>query len=178
MVPRSFVSVENRPAHWLADLWLRVIATFKLLKGTLLVGAGIAAIGLLNRDTARAMTHWAMELAADRHYHVLDTVITGLLDVDEKTLRLMSAGSFLYAALFYTEGFGLFYDKRWAEYLTILTTAGLIPFEFFELHRRLTPVKLEVLVANFAIVLYLAWRVSAKLEEPRAEPPAGAAGGE
>ena len=162
--------------HWLADLWLRLIAGFKLLKATLLVAGGVAAIGLLNADTARAMTRWAMDLAADRHYHLLDMLIVHLVNVDERTLRLLSVGSFLYAALFYTEGFGLFFDKRWAEYLTIVTTAALIPFELFELYQHVTTIKLEVLIANLAIVAYLVWRVSAKLDEVEAEPQARAVG--
>ena len=135
-----------RVSHWWSDLWLRLIAFFKLLKATLLVAAGIGALGLLNPHTAKAITGWATALAADRHYHLLDSLVSYVVDVDERTLRLLSIGSFLYAMLFYTEGFGLFFDKRWAEYLTIATTAGLIPFEAFELVRRVTVLKLEVLV--------------------------------
>jgi uncharacterized membrane protein (DUF2068 family) len=165
----------GRP-RWLVDLWLQLIAGFKVLKATLLVAAGIAAIGLLNPGTAKTVTRWATELSADRHYHVLDMFLVHLVTVDERTLRLLSVGSFLYAALFYTEGFGLFFDKRWAEYLTIITTAGLIPFEIFELHRHVTAIKIEVLVVNIAIVAYLVWRVGAKLEEVDAEPPARAVG--
>jgi uncharacterized membrane protein (DUF2068 family) len=174
-VKDTYRSEKGRP-HWLADLWLRLIAGFKLLKATLLVAAGIAAIGLLNPDMAKIVTRWAMDLAADRHYHVLDMFLVHLVTVDERTLRLLSVGSFLYAALFYTEGFGLFFDKRWAEYLTIVTTAGLIPFEVFELHRHVTAIKLEVLIANVAIVAYLVWRVGAKLDGVNEEPPARAVG--
>ncbi len=163
------VSIKRTSNHWLADLWLRVIAAFKLVKATLLVAAGVAALGLLNPAHVHALTRWATELAADRHYHVLDMLVTRLLDVDEKTLRMVSAGSFLYAALFYVEGVGLFYDKRWAEYLTIVTTGGLIPFELFELSIHVTALKLEVLVANVAIVLYLAWRVTQKFDAPEDE---------
>jgi uncharacterized membrane protein (DUF2068 family) len=166
---------KGRP-HWLADLWLQLIAGFKLLKATLLVAAGIAAIGLLNPNMAKSVTRWAMDLAADHHYHVLDMFLVHLVTFDARTLRLLSVGSFLYAALFYTEGFGLFFDKRWAEYLTIVTTAGLIPFEVFELLRHVTAIKLEVLIANVAIVAYLVWRVGAKLDEVDAEPPARAVG--
>ena len=147
-------------AGWYGDVWLRTIAVFKLVKATLLVAGGCAALGLLEPRTAHAITHWAMELAADRHSHVLDMLITRVVDVDERTLRVLSVGSFLYSLLFYVEGVGLLYDKPWAEYLTIFTTAGLIPFELYELSRRVTIVKTAVLVANVAIVAYLAWRVS------------------
>jgi uncharacterized membrane protein (DUF2068 family) len=120
----------------------------------------VAAFGLLNPAKAHAMTHWAMELAADRHSHVLDMLITHLINVDTKTLRMLGIGSILYSLLFYVEGVGLLYDKPWAEYLTIFTTAGLIPFELYEIHRRLTFIKGAVLIANVAIVVYLARRVT------------------
>jgi len=145
-----------------ADLWLRVIAFFKLVKATLLVAGGIATLGLLKPHTAHAMTQWATELAADRHSHVLDMLVSRLVDVDEHTLRLLSVGSLLYSVLFYAEGFGLLYDMAWAEYLTIFTTAGLIPFELYEIHQRITMIKIAVLVANVAIVVYLARRVSGR----------------
>ena len=45
-----------RVSHWWSDLWLRLIAFFKLLKATLLVAAGIGALGLLNPHTAKAIT--------------------------------------------------------------------------------------------------------------------------
>jgi uncharacterized membrane protein (DUF2068 family) len=165
-----------RPSRLRSDLWLRLIALFKLLKATLLVAAGIGALGLLNPQTARSITGWATALAADRHYHLLDTLIAFVIDVDERTLRLLSIGSFLYAMLFYTEGFGLFLDKLWAEYLTIATTAGLVPFELFELSRRVTPLKIQVLVANVLIVAYLVWRVTWNPDQAHETPRARAVG--
>ena len=116
-----------RASHWWSDLWLRLIAFFKLLKATLLVGAGIGALGLLNPHFAKTITGWATALAADRHYHLLDSLVSYVVDVDERTLALLSVGSFLYAMLFYTEGFGLFFDRRWAEFLTIVDDRGLDP---------------------------------------------------
>jgi uncharacterized membrane protein (DUF2068 family) len=169
--------VHAAPAsRWRSELWLRLIAFFKLLKATLLVAAGVGALGLLNPQTARAITGWATALAADRHYHLLDSLVTYVIDVDERTLRLLSIGSFLYAMLFYTEGLGLFFDKLWAEYLTIATTAGLVPFELFELSRRVSPLKIQVLVANVLIVAYLVWRVTWNPDEVHETPRARAVG--
>lgn len=166
----------RRTRHWLADLWLRVIASFKLVKATFLVAAGVAALGMLNPSLARPMTRWAMDLAADHHYDLLDTLIQHVVSVEPRTLRLVSLGSLLYALLFYTEGVGLFFDRRWAEYMTIVTTAALIPFEIFEIHRRETWPKVGVLIGNVLIVIYLAWRVSAKPEPPRRVPSASSTG--
>ena len=41
--------------------------------------------------------------------------------------------TFAYSALFLVEGTGLFFEKRWAEYLTIVATVSFIPVEIYEL---------------------------------------------
>jgi uncharacterized membrane protein (DUF2068 family) len=81
--------------------------------------------------------------------------------VTPKQLKELSIGTFLYAALFATEGVGLLLRKRWAEYFTVITTSGLVPLELFELHRHFTFVKLAVLLLNLLIVWYLVRRLRA-----------------
>ena len=54
---------------------------------------------------------------------------------------------------------GCSFGKRWAEYLTFITTAGLIPIEVYEMSRRVTAAKVAVLIINVAIVAYLVRRV-------------------
>jgi uncharacterized membrane protein (DUF2068 family) len=165
--PRIVRSVPGRPLgrgfhQRLSDLWLRLIAAFKLVKGTFLLSAGVAALGFLNPSVAKPMTRWTMDVSADWHYRVLDTLVRQVVDVDPRTLRMVSLGSLFYALLFYTEGFGLYFDKRWAEYMTILSTGALIPFELFEILRRASAGKIALLGVNVLIVLYLAWRLNAK----------------
>jgi uncharacterized membrane protein (DUF2068 family) len=52
---------------------------------------------------------------------------------------------------------GLWYQRRWAEYLTFAATTLLLPLEAFELTRGVSPFKLTALVINLAIVAYLVW---------------------
>jgi uncharacterized membrane protein (DUF2068 family) len=82
-------------------------------------------------------------------------VLTHVLAVSPKQLKATSIGTFIYAALLLTEGTGLLLRKRWAEYFTIITTAGLIPLEVYELHKHLSAAKVVVLIVNLAIVAYL-----------------------
>jgi len=60
-----------------------------------------------------------------------------------------------YAALEATEAVGLWYAKRWAEYLTFIATIVFIPLEIDELTRSITTLKVLTLVINVAIALYL-----------------------
>ncbi len=50
---------------------------------------------------------------------------------------------------------GLWYGRRWAEYLTFVATTVLLPLEVYELTTRITALKVTALVVNVAIVVYL-----------------------
>jgi uncharacterized membrane protein (DUF2068 family) len=67
-----------------------------------------------------------------------------------------------YAALFLTEGTGLLFRQRRAEWLTIVATSSLMPFELYELVNKFTAARLLALLVNAAVVLYLIYLVRQK----------------
>lgn len=71
--------------------------------------------------------------------------------------RLIQLGLLVtaYAALEATEMVGLWMSKRWAEYLTLVATVALIPFEIYELSLGFSAFKVVTLVINVAIAVYL-----------------------
>ena len=138
---------------------LLLIALFKLIKGILLLAVGIGALKLLHRDIAQTVAHWVDILRVDPDNRLIHRLLTRILSVTPAQLRAASAGTFVYAGLLLTEGLGLLFRKRWAEYFTIITTAGLIPIEVYELSRRVSTAKVAVLIINVAIVAYLVRRV-------------------
>ncbi len=138
---------------------LLLIALFKLIKGILLLAVGIDALKLLHRDIAQTVAHWVDILRVDPDNRLIHRLLTRILSVTPAQLRAASAGTFVYAGLLLTEGLGLLFRKRWAEYFTIITTAGLIPIEVYELTRRVSTAKVAVLIINVAIVAYLVRRV-------------------
>jgi uncharacterized membrane protein (DUF2068 family) len=71
------------------------------------------------------------------------------------TLRVVGVVFLVYALIEGIEAFGLWYQHRWAEYLTLLVTASLLPLEIYELVQRLSVLKMITLVINLAIVAYL-----------------------
>ncbi len=52
---------------------------------------------------------------------------------------------------------GLWLTKRWAEYLTFLATAILLPFEIYELTNKVSVLKIIGFLINLAVVVYLIW---------------------
>ena len=138
---------------------LLLIAAFKLLKGLALLALGIGALKMLHKDVAAEIAQWIDVLRVDPHNHYIQMLLDKLGMVDDRKLKALSIGTFFYSALFLTEGIGLALRKRWAEYLTIISTASLLPLEVYEIVKRASAPKIVVLIANIAIVVYLVLEV-------------------
>jgi uncharacterized membrane protein (DUF2068 family) len=78
-----------------------------------------------------------------------------LLTLDPTTYRLIGVAAAAYAVLEGTEAVGLWFQRRWAEYLTFVATALFIPYELYELSARITVLRVGAFVVNLAILLYL-----------------------
>jgi uncharacterized membrane protein (DUF2068 family) len=150
-----------------------LIALFKLIKGVLLIAVGIGAVRLLHRDVAEVVTRWVEILRVDPDNRLIHGLLTRIFSVSPNQLRALSVGTFLYAALLLTEGTGLLLRKRWAEYFTIITTAGLIPLEVYEILKHPTVAKTGVMVVNIAIVVYLIARVRKSTKSMRTNEGVG-----
>ena len=70
-------------------------------------------------------------------------------------LRILALVLLAFAALEAVEGVGLWFNKRWAEYLTFVATTALVPFEVYELTNGVSVFKIIALVINLAVVIYL-----------------------
>jgi uncharacterized membrane protein (DUF2068 family) len=138
---------------------LRLIAAFKLLKGFALLALGIGALKLLHKDVEAIAVHWINVFQVDPHSYYMNLLLAKLSILDDRKLKELSAGTFIYSAIFLTEGAGLALGKRWAEYLTIISTASLLPLEIYELAKHATIGKVLALVINLAVVVYLVFEL-------------------
>jgi uncharacterized membrane protein (DUF2068 family) len=134
---------------------LMLIATFKLLKGFALLAVAIGALKLLHQDVAAIADHWINAFKVDPHNRYILWLLAKLPLVNDRKLTEFSVGTFIYSAVFLTEGIGLAFHKRWAEYFTIITTASFLPLEVYEIIHRATIAKGVALVINILVVVYL-----------------------
>jgi uncharacterized membrane protein (DUF2068 family) len=136
-----------------------LIGVFKLLKALLLICVAITAFHLVNRDLSETIEHAAKLLRVDPGNRYVQIAISHALNVSPKKLELVGVVALIYAAMFGTEGTGLLLGKRWAEYMTIITTAGLMPVEIYEIIKHVSAIKIITLLINAAAVVYLVIRV-------------------
>ena len=146
---------------------LRLIAGFKLLKASLLIVVAVGALKLLHQNVGDAVEHWIEAFGLDPDGRLMNSAIEKASTLTPERIKALSLGSMVYACLFLTEGIGLWFLKRWAEWFTVIITSSLVPLEIYEIHRDLTAMKFALLVANVVVVVYLVIRIRGNAAEAR-----------
>jgi uncharacterized membrane protein (DUF2068 family) len=139
---------------------IRLIAAFKLFKASSMIVLAYGISKLLNP----AFAAWLAALAAESPYPFEQHLIEHVLDFaagpnGNEHIHSLGAAALVYASIFAAEGFGLWWDKHWAEWLTVVVTASFIPFELYELAIKPHAAKVFVVAANVAILVYFIRRL-------------------
>jgi len=137
----------------------RAIAVFKFVKSGILIVAGIGAIRLAHKDISGYAVDLVMKYHLNPGNHLVMRGLERITGMTPKRLHELGGVAFIYAALFLLEGTGLWSLKRWGEWVTVVITGSLLPFEIYEMWHRPTLPKAVILILNAAIVAYLAWRL-------------------
>jgi uncharacterized membrane protein (DUF2068 family) len=138
---------------------LRTIALYKIVKVILLLAVAYGELRLRDASLAAKLLSWAQA----RPYGLEHRIVTQLLEwfsgLSVPRINALRIVTLAYAAVFAVEGVGLWMRQRWAEWLTTIITASLIPLEAWEIVFRPTIGKVLILLANVAVVGYLVWHV-------------------
>lgn len=135
--------------------WLMLIAAFKMAQGLLFIAVGVAALHMVHQDLPDFLGRLAHHLRFNPESRFVDFVLDRAAIVNDKLLRRIGFSLFAYASLGMAEGIGLYLEKGWAEYMTLIITASFLPFEIFEVVRRVTPIRSGLLVINVLVFFYL-----------------------
>jgi uncharacterized membrane protein (DUF2068 family) len=149
----TMTSPMLKPRH--RNRWLALIAAFKLSQALLFIAVGVGALRLLHKDVGDLVSQLAEHLRFNPESRFVNFILDKSSLIDDRILRRIGAGVFIYAALDLIEGTGLYLEKVWAEYLTLAITASFLPWEIFEVMRRATWIRLALLVVNTLVLFYL-----------------------
>lgn len=144
---------------------IHLISGWKIVKGIILIAVGVKLLTLLNRDVAQWFSDFIVRHNIDAENRYVQAIMEKLAGVDNNKLILFSIGSFLYSGLDFTEGLGLWFEKRWAEYLTAVATAIFVPFEIYEIYERFTFFRVLILIVNLFVIWYLSTRLRDEKKE-------------
>jgi uncharacterized membrane protein (DUF2068 family) len=96
-----------------------------LIKAALLIALGIGRHKAPHRDLAETLNDWIDLLRVDPDNRIIQWILNKLLAISPNQLKAASVGTFIYARSCSPKHWSVA-RKRWAEYLTIIATSGLI----------------------------------------------------
>ena len=137
--------------------YLKVIAVFKIVKGVLLLAIGFSLLVLNSRTHwLDAISDWTDEEILLVHSKIVLHLLNKLQAVlADGQLRVPGLLALFYSAILFTEGIGVYLQKRWAEFLMVFATATLIPFEVRHVYHRPSIAGFVILAVNCFIVWFL-----------------------
>ncbi|HTH52156.1 MAG TPA: DUF2127 domain-containing protein [Pyrinomonadaceae bacterium] len=138
---------------------IHLISLEKVLKATLMIFVGYKLLTLLGRDVHEWAADFVSRHGVDTANRYVQPMLDKLVGVGDRQLKEFSVAAFGYSSILYIEGLGLWFQKRWAEYLTAIATALFIPVEIYEIFQRPTWVRFAALGINTFIVWYLTTRL-------------------
>jgi uncharacterized membrane protein (DUF2068 family) len=158
----------NKPdPHRRQRRMLRAVAAFEFFKGTFVLLMGLCALALVHKDL------WLIAESILAAFHI-DTdrrVAQMFLDFADSITdaRLWAAAriAFAYTALRFTEAYGLWHERTWAEWVALVSGTLLMPMEIRELLHGFTLLRSAIFLGNVAVVLYMLYVILANRREQK-----------
>lgn len=149
---------------------IRLIASYEAAKGALVLVAGTGLLLLVHRDAQALAERLVTHLHLNPAKQVPRIFLHIMTEATPARLRWLAAGAVAYALMRFAEAYGLWQDRRWAEWLGVVTAAVYLPFEAGALIRHPGAEPLVALALNLTVVVYLAYVLRAG--GPGGPPPA------
>lgn len=138
---------------------LLAIALFKLAKAAFCIAVGFGALHLIHADVGDVVLKTTNFFHLDPDGRFVDVLQEKADLLSGHRLRQFSMLTFGYAALSMIEGIGLYKEKTWAEYLTLILTIAALPWDVTELIKHQTMMRASVVGINLVMLGYLVWYV-------------------
>ena len=138
------------------------------MRGLLLLAAGVYLLSHQSADFGKLAEHLMRSVELDPRHGIFHRLVVYLHDLHGSQIRVAGFFALGYGVLEGVEGAGLWLDQLWAEFLTVIATSLLVPFELYELVRHPSALKAGGIAVNVAIVAYLVVILRRRLARERA----------
>ncbi len=144
-------------SHHQAPLGLRTVAVFELVKGLVVLVAGLGLLTLVHRDAQQI----AEEIVKHLHLNPAREFPRIFIDTASRLTDarhwFYSLAALLYAAVRFVEAFGLWHERPWAEWFAVISAGLYLPVEVYRLIDQPGLISLAIPLINVGIVAYLAF---------------------
>ena len=157
--PRSSEMMEHhaldRRRFTRTSVALRTIAMFEVTKGAIVLLLGFGLFHLMHKN---------LDDVAERAVEVLHVNPEGKLSnlfldlashASDRNVWVLALGTLAYASVSFTEAYGLWREREWAQWFSLLSIALYLPPELYWMLRHPSWLKCAVLVINLVIFLFM-----------------------
>jgi uncharacterized membrane protein (DUF2068 family) len=146
---------------------VRAIAIFEAAKGGLVLLVGLGILSLIHKDVEAFAERLVRVSHLNPASHYPQIFVEAASRVTDTHLWLLATAAALYALVRGVEAYGLWKERRWAEWFALVAGGIYVPVEIYEIFHRLSWLKVAVLTTNLAIVAYMAYMLRHPLEQAR-----------
>ena len=136
---------------------MRTIAFFEAAKGALVLLAGLGLLALIDRDVQRIAERIVRFSHLNPASHYPRIFVDAASHITNGRLWLLAGAAAAYALVRGIEAYGLWYERRWAEWFALVAGGLYLPLEIYEIIHRVTWVKMAVFSTNVAVVAYMTY---------------------
>ena len=136
---------------------IHAVAIFEAVKGALVLAVGFGLHRLLHKDAHMI----ACEFITHIHLNPVQKypkIFIHLADnISDSKLWFFASLALIYSAFRFIEGYGLWKEKTWAEWLAVVSGTIYLPVEIYEIWVKISFVRIFALAANIVVVGVVAY---------------------
>jgi len=146
------------------DRTLLYIAIWKFVKGIFLLIFGLASLYIIRIDLLDEIVLYIQKEMLLEHLKIIQWVLNKIMSfINGKNLQTTGVLALCYSGVLIAEGVGVYLNKKWAEWLIVISTASLIPVEVYHFFHKPSILRFLIIIINAIIAIYL-YRVLRKKE--------------
>ena len=144
---------------------MRAVAVVEGAKAALVLLLGFGLLALIGKDVEEIAVRVLRFFHLDPTSKFPSIFVKAAEKVTDTHLWLFAGFAALYSIVRAIEAYGLWNERRWAEWFALISTAFYIPFEVYEIFHHFRWYKVAILGTNIAIVIYMAYALKHSAEQ-------------
>ena len=136
-------------------LGLRALAVIEAAKGSVVILLGCGMLDLVHKNVTKVAERLAGVFHAKPDGELSSIFAKLVSHATDRFLWLLAIGALVYTLVRFTEAYGLWRERDWAQWFELVSTALYLPPELYWLLRQATLLKFGVLMTNIFILLFM-----------------------
>lgn len=131
------------------------MSLFEAGKGVLVFSLALLLSTFVHRDLPGIVAEFRTRWHLDPSGHIPELAKMLMHDLTGSRLHLLILLAAIYALMRFVEAYGLWFEKRWAEWFALVSGGVYLPVEIYELAKGFSWLKMGVFGINLVIVGYM-----------------------